>query len=241
VTWSFNMNRFSILISALLLILPLSRSHSSIPLPALPDWESTPNGQYGTGLGVTDLDGDGWVDLVVANGNDMGRQKVAVYRNQGNGAYAVTPTWSSADIDYHGHLDLADVNGDGKIDCAVAVYIGAGGFSFPGRVKLYQGNGDGTFSSNPIWQSSDSFYCFSLAFGDMDMDGDPDLACATGDDYYDHPEQRGIYRSVGGSLERLWPGYRPVEYSLDVTWADFNDDGSRSRLRGTSAPTDLLL
>jgi hypothetical protein len=226
------------------LILPAlaySTSIGAISLPPLPDWESTPNGQYGTGLGVGDLDGDGWVDLVVANGNDMARQKVSVYRNQGNGTYAVSPTWSSSDIDYHGHLDLADVDGDGHLDCAVAVYLGAGGFTAPGKVKLYRGNGDGTFSSTPVWQSSDSFYCFSLAFGDMDMDGRPDLACATGDDYYDHAERRRIYHNVGGVLESA-PSWQSSEseYSLDVTWADLNGDGALDvAFAGSSCPSRI--
>lgn len=215
-----------ILLSLPFLGLVSTLSTAAIPLPLVPDWESTPNSQYGTGLGVGDLDRDGWVDLVVANGNDMSRQKLAVYRNQGSGVFPLVPTWSSTDVDYNGHLDLADVDGDGNLDCAVAVYIGAGGFSTPGRVKLYRGNGDGTFSASPIWQSSDSFYCFSLAFGDMDMDGHPDLACATGDDYENHPEHRRIYRNTGSTLETS-PSWlsTEVEYSLDVVWADMNNDG----------------
>lgn len=212
-----------------------------IPLPTTPDWESTPNNLYGTGLGVADLNGDGWVDLVVANGNDMARQRVSVYLNNGSGSYPVAPTWSSSDIDYHGHLDLADVDGDGILDCAVSVYLGAGGFGSKGRVKLYRGIGDGTFSANPVWQSSDTFYCFSLAFGDMDMDGRPDLACATGDDYNDLTERRRVYRNLGTALETT-PSWQSteVEYSLDVVWADFNNDGALDlAFAGTSCPNRI--
>jgi hypothetical protein len=235
------MTRIVLVLGLIAFLLTPSSGGASVPLPTLPDWESTPNGQYGTGLGVGDLDHDGWVDLVVANGNDMARQRVVVYRNQGNGTYAASPTWTSGDIDYHGHLDLADVDGDGNLDCAVAVYLGAAGFGAKGRVKLYKGNGDGTFSSLPVWQSSDSFYCFSLAFGDMDMDGRPDLACATGDDYNDNPERRRIYRNIGGALETS-PSWlsSEIEYSLDVIWADFNGDGALDlAFAGTSCPNRI--
>ncbi len=223
------------------LSLAASMAHATIPLPATPDWESTAQGRYGTGLGVGDFNGDGWMDFVVSNGNDMARQSVGVYLNHGDGSFPSTPDWTSTDIDYLGHLDLADVDGDGILDLAVSVYIGASGFSTPGRVKLYRGLGDGRFSDTPAWQSADTFYCFSLAFGDMDMDGDPDLACATGDDYYNHPERRRIYRNVGGALETapVWQSTES-EYSLDVTWADFNGDGALDlAFAGTSCPNRI--
>ncbi|MBD3161927.1 MAG: hypothetical protein GF346_06540 [Candidatus Eisenbacteria bacterium] len=226
------------LLATMLLVSP---ADADFPLPATPDWESDPNGHVATGLGVADLDGDGWVDLVVANGNDISRQRLVVYRNQGGGVYPADPTWSSSDVDYHGHLDLADVDGDGNLDCAVAVYLGPGGFGDPGRVKLYAGNGDGTFSDSPVWTSGDDFYCFSLSFGDLDNDGDPDLACATGDDYYNHRELRRIYRNVDGTLESLpsWTS-QEEEYSLDVVWGDFNGDGEQDvAFAGTSNPNRI--
>ena len=133
------------------------------------------------------------------------------------------------------------MDGDGILDLAVAVYIGAGGFGSPGRVKLYRGLPDGSFSPNPVWQSSDTFYCFSLAFGDLDLDGRPDLACATGDDYYDHPERRRIYRNVDGALGTT-PAWVSTEneYSLDVVWSDFNEDGYLDlAFAGTSCPNRI--
>ncbi len=198
---------------------------ASIQFPAQPDWQGSPLGRYGTGCALRDLDGDNLPDLLVANGNDMARQPLVVFRNLG-GSFPAAPTWTSADIDYHGHLDLADVDGDGKLDCAVAVYIGAGGFGTPGKVKLYQGNGDGTFSANPIWTSAAGFYCFSVAFGDVNMDGRPDLACVAGEPYNHLRERYRVFRNVGGTLETT-PYWQSADNhaGLDVTWGDVNGDG----------------
>lgn len=210
----------------LTLIALASGASASVQFPSTPDWQSGQAGQYGTGCALRDLDGDGWPDIVVANGNDMERQALAVYLNQGNGLFPANPTWSSSDLDYNGHLDLADVDGDGVLDCAVAVYIGAGGFGTPGRVKLYRGLGNGTFSSAPVWTSGDTFYCFSVAFGDANGDGRPDLACAAGEPYNRYKASYRVYRNAGAALESLpyWRSGAP-KLGLDVTWGDINRDG----------------
>ncbi len=209
----------------LLLVWSGTTATAAIQFPAQPDWQGTPLSRYGTGCALRDLDGDNLPDLVVANGNDMARQPLVVFRNLG-GSFPATPTWTSSDIDYHGHLDLADVDGDGMLDCAVAVYVGAGGFSTPGKVKLYRGNGDGTFSANPICTCSTSFYCFSVAFGDVNMDGRPDLACAAGEPYNHILERYRVFRNVGGTLDTM-PYWQSADNhaGLDVTWGDVNGDG----------------
>jgi hypothetical protein len=214
--------------AALLLTAPwiAPPSAASFQFPVNPDWQSTPQAHVSTGCALRDLNHDGLPDLVVANGNDMARQPLVVYLNQG-GVFPLTPTWVSDDIDYQGQLDLADVDGDGNQDCAVAVYIGASGFSTPGRVKLYHGNGDGTFSRLPVWASSEPFYCFSVAFGDVDLDGRPDLACAAGESYNRIKERFRLFRNIGGALDPTpyWQCDLP-HYALDVAWGDINNDGN---------------
>jgi hypothetical protein len=203
-------------------VLPLS---AQVPFNTTPTWISTDISNYSTGCAWADINKDGWLDLVVANGNDMARQRVVVYYNSGTGTLPTAPNWQSSDIDYHGHLSVGDVNKDGYPDVAVSVYIGTAGFSQKGKVKLYLNN-NGALSSSPSWVSKDSLYTFSCAFGDADGDGDLDLAVAGGEAYNNRAEQNRIYYNNQGRLDSLprWKS-REAGYSYDVTWADFDNDG----------------
>ncbi|MDI6765723.1 MAG: FG-GAP-like repeat-containing protein, partial [Bacteroidota bacterium] len=197
----------------------------SIPYNTTPDWISSDITNFSTGAGWADIDQDGWLDLVIANGNDMARQHLVVYYNTSTGSLLLTPNWQSDDIDFHGHLSVGDVNNDGYPDVAVSVYLGASGFGQRGKVKLYLNN-QGILSSSPAWTSEDSVYTFSCAFGDADGDGDLDLAVACGESYTSEPEQNRIYYNKNGSLDPLpaWKNHY-AGYSYDVGWADLDNDG----------------
>ena len=225
-------NRAIILVPALIVSLVAvlfcgdAAAQAKIPYPTAPAWTSSDT-QVATGCGFGDIDRDGWTDLVVANGNDISRQRVTVYYNKGDGTYPSTPDWSSSDVDYHGHLSIGDVNGDGWLDVAVSVYLGQNGFGDLGHAKLYLNNGSGTLSGNPSWTSQDEFFSFSLALGDADGDGDLDLAVAVGEAYYGSPDRNRIYYNNGGTLDTL-PGWYSTEYdhSYDAAWGDLNGDGA---------------
>ena len=126
--------------SVFLPLIFLTQIYSQVPFLQNPDWTSTDVSSVSTGGAFADIDNDGWLDFVVANGNDIHRQKVVVYYNNGDGTFPTTPNWQSTDIDYHGHLDIGDVNQDGWLDVAVSVYLGASRFNSPGKVKLYLNN-----------------------------------------------------------------------------------------------------
>jgi hypothetical protein len=195
------------------------------PYPPNPQWTSS-DSDVATGCEFGDLNGDGWPDLVVANGNDINRERVTVYYNKGDGTFPLTPDWTSNDVDYHGHLSIGDVNGDGWLDVAVSVFLGASGFSSPGHAKLYLNDGTGTLGGTPAWTSQDTFYTFSLSLGDADGDGDLDLAVAVGESYYHSPDRNRIYYNNGGTLDVL-PGWvsNEIDHSMDAAWGDVDGDG----------------
>jgi len=206
--------------------------------PTTPDWVSS-EPRYGTGLALVDLDLDGWVDLVVANGNDMRQERVEVYYNNGDGTFPTTSDWQSADTAYNGHLDVADVNGDGYPDVAVAV-LGNGSIFGP-AAKLYLNNG-GTLSSNPDWISSETMPAFGASFGDMNGDGRPDLAVATGWAYGSpHRFRNVVYLNTGLGLapSASWQSDDSWD-TQGAIWVDADDDGWLDLALAASATRSLV-
>jgi hypothetical protein len=191
--------------------------------PTTPDWVSGDT-QVSTGAALVDLDRDGWLDLVVANGNDIFEQPLAVYYNDGSGGYPSFPDWQSTDLAFNGHLDVADVNGDGWPDVAVAIL---GEFNTVDHAaKLYLNNG-GTLSSVPDWQSEEYANAFGCAFGDVNNDGRPDLAVATGWAYSPpHNFSNYLYINNGGTLasSASWSS-DDDDHLQGVLWVDANRDG----------------
>ncbi len=187
-----------------------------------PDWVSADT-QVSTGAALADLDRDGWLDLIVSNGNDMAQQRLAVYYNQA-GTLPPSPNWQSADVGYNGHLDVADVNGDGWPDVAVATL---GEFSTTGPIARVYLNNLGTLSSTPNWTANVIGNAFGLAFGDMNNDGRPDLAVATGWAYgTPHLYNNYVYLNVGGMLAST-PSWTSTDTydTQGALWVDADDDG----------------
>ncbi|MCP4902270.1 MAG: VCBS repeat-containing protein [bacterium] len=207
---------------ALVIVIALPGFAQTI-FPTQPDWTSTDT-PVSTGGAVVDLNLDGWVDLVVANGNDMAIEPVTVYYNQGDGSFPSVPDWSSSDTAYNGHLDVADVNGDGWPDVAVAV-LGSGD-SVDNMVKLYLNNA-GTLSATPDWQSNEVGNAFACAFGDVNNDGRPDLALATGWAYSPQNHYNNyVYVNQDGLLPSTatWVS-DDNDHLQGVLWIDADGDG----------------
>ena len=197
--------------------------YSDDPVYSLtPDWVSG-SPHYSTGAALADFNNDNWLDLVVSDGNDMAQGHVRVYLNDGSGHLPTTASWESADIAYNGHLDVADVNGDGWPDVAVS-YLGTSSSLGPiARVYL---NNNGVLSSTPDWTANIVGNAFGVDFGDMNNDGRPDLAIATGWSYNSYHYHTYVYLNMVGSYGSS-PGWQSADQNIyqGVLWVDADDDG----------------
>ncbi len=196
---------------------------SSDPIYSLtPDWVSD-SPHYSTGGAFADLNNDDWLDFIVSDGNDMGQGHVRVYMNDGDGHLPTTASWESADIAYNGHLDVADIDGDGWSDVAVS-YLGTG--SSLGPIARVYMNNNGVLSSSPTWTANIIGNAFGVDFGDMNNDGRPDLAIATGWSYNSYHYHTYVYLNQAGSYESA-PSWQSTDQNiyLGVLWVDADDDG----------------
>ena len=140
-------------------------------------FQSTVN--YGAGdepvsVAIGDLNGDGDLDLAVANGWHGGAPgNVSVLLGNGDGSFQSAANYDAGEDPQS--VAIGDLNGDGDLDLAVANQ----GFWILGNVLVLLGNGDGTFQSAVNYGAGDSPWF--VAIGDLNGDGDLDLAVANRD------------------------------------------------------------
>jgi hypothetical protein len=208
------------LLSALSLFIP-QPCFASVPLPSAPSWTSRDN-DYSTGGALADLNADGWLDLLTSNGNDMAMDQNGVYMNN-SGTLDTVASWRSADNGYFGHCYAGDVDNDGFPDFAVA-YLGSNSVGEL-TVRIYR-NDSGTLVASPWWKAHDKHSSFDCCLGDVDLDGDLDLAISAGDAYQGETDSVRIYRNNAGVLDTLpfWTAHEGTP-SDAIRFCDIDDDG----------------
>ena len=120
-------------------------------------------------MAVGDFNGDGKADLAVANDGVWPDSKgnVSILLGKGDGSFLKQQTYAVGT--HPTSVAVADFNGDGNADLAVANYGG-------NNVSILLGNGDGSFLTQKTYAVGND--PTSVAVGDFNGDGKADLAVA---------------------------------------------------------------
>jgi hypothetical protein len=129
-------------------------------------------GRDGTDIDVGDFNRDGIQDLVVAvalNGSNT-----VILIGNGDGTFRAPHIITEPNIRIPHYQAVADYNGDGSQDLAIALGDGSAGL-----MEILKGNGDGTFQPLVLYDvppPTSSIAGGHIVAGDFNRDGKPDIA-----------------------------------------------------------------
>jgi len=202
------------------------------------------NGTAAMFLATGDLNGDGKADIVVvslctanlstcrAGQYPSADGVVSILLGNGDGTFQPAITYDSGG-GAASSVAIADLNHDGNPDVVVANECRANGDCTHSSVSVFLGNGDGTLRSPVSYDSGgfqfswDTTTGASVAIGDVNGDGKPDLVVANQDSF--NSSSNGV---IGVLLGNGDGSFKPgATYENNGVWpssvvlADMNGDG----------------
>ncbi|MFQ5544167.1 MAG: FG-GAP-like repeat-containing protein [Nitrospiria bacterium] len=178
-------------------------------------------------ISVGDLNGDDFLDLVVANENleSTGFENEPIYyisvlMNIGDGQF-------SDHIKYQvgkgpGHVITADIDNDGHLDVLTANQL-----SEPGNISFLRNRGNGVFSAQELLQTD--VFPSAIAAVDLDGDGDLDLVSSSPGSIGIIWNQTDINGASFSPPKKLLPG-RLFDSAHFITASDYDLDGDQDLL-----------
>jgi len=213
-------------------LLSVSGAAATGPRPLGPSFAAGPPlplGPTPAAAAVGDFDGDGSPDLAIANPNYY-RSDVRVLLNDGAGRFRLAPGSPFKAGDGPSSVVAADFDGDGKLDLAVG----------SDKVRLLLGDGTGRFTAGLAVQLSGA--PVTLAAGDLNADGRPDLVALTWNDKTGYGLSVLLNNGPAGFSALPGPAIGGRPDSVWIALADFTGDGTRDLVlsRGNSASLSLF-
>jgi hypothetical protein len=128
---------------------------------------STGAGTFPKYVHLADMNGDAHLDMVTANQDSASGQDVSVFLGAGDGTFTANGSYEACERPHE--VEVADIDGDGAVDVAVACW--GGDF-----VAVLPGDGTGALGAPALHAAGNAGH--SLVSADFDGDGDTDLAVA---------------------------------------------------------------
>ncbi|HJU11490.1 MAG TPA: FG-GAP-like repeat-containing protein [Candidatus Binataceae bacterium] len=187
------------------------------------DAQTTPQG-----IVLADFDSDGNLDAATANNVQPGY--IRLFFGNGDGTFSSGPSLATGDNPRP--IVTEDLNGDGKKDLVVTYAQWCGCDTVSPFVSVFLSNGDGTFQPRTDYPVGAMFESHSVAAGDMNRDGKPDLIVSN------------TYGSVSVLLGNGDGTFQPeVVYPVNGAWGsvvgDFNGDGNPDVVTGGDFYSDF--
>jgi FG-GAP-like repeat len=162
-----------------------------------------------------DADGDGWIDLVI---DDWEENRLTLLIGDGRGGFRGPGTPIEVGRKPYRNLRLRDLSGDGKCDIAAPSYE-------KGVVTILLGDGHGRFrAGDPIPAGPAPF---TVATGDFDRDGHPDLAFSNYSGQITDPSDDALTFLLGDGKGgfRLGPRIATGHGPFDIAVGDIDGNG----------------
>ena len=166
-----------------------------------------PTGDSSRTVSLGDFNGDGNLDLAVANSDS---NNVSVLLGNGAGNFSEPAQLVAGETPYY--VAVGFLNGDGFLDLAVANLDS-------NNVSVLLGNGDGTF--DPPRNFTTGSQPRSIALGDFDGDGNLDIAVANRGD-----NNVSVLLGAGDGSFGSATNFLVEEAPVPIAVADFNGDGN---------------
>jgi hypothetical protein len=200
---------------------------AAIPLTGLtqPNFTKTTigGGDFEAGEAWVDYDGDGNLDLVVANGVATSGETNAIYRNNGNGTLTqITSGVVVTDVGNSLSVAAGDYDNDGLPD----LFFGGVFGSIPSVLSLlYHNTGNGNFERITEGDLVNTYGNFIAVWGDYDNDGFLDIFLANtgGTNFLFHNNRDGTFSPITVAMSLPQPTGGKV--ANGAAWADYDNDG----------------
>ena len=215
--------------------------------------------QFGPALGVStaDFNGDGWIDLYVANDG----QPNQLWINQRNGTFKDMALLSGAALGELGQtkagmgVDAGDFDDDGHEDIFVTNLLGEGH-------NLYVNDGSGVFenqsAASGLRHPTLPFTGFGTAWLDIDNDGWLDLLTVNGTvqridsliaagDPFPLRQRKQLFHNLGNRhfedlTDRAGPVFQHLDVGRGAAFGDIDNDGDIDVIVGNNnGPVQVLL